>query len=683
MKRLVSGITIMALLVMTVATGTAVSFAGTSESEGLQKAIATVKTAVDIPADLSEFSYYTDENAADGGGWNLNWTSKDQDQSISASLKGTDTITSYYCYLKDFNGESGLAKITKDQAQKVANETLWKMLPKYAQNMKLEENNTVNMYDNDYSFLYKMYMNDVPCDFITVSIDVNKYVGKLSRFSYNCDPSDFSITGYPAKDKILDQKAGGDAYIKELGPVLKYFSNYDYTKKKLTVYPAYEIGQPYRAIDAQTGKAVTLYQQYRLYATKDAAAGGGLVRAESASNIQYTEQEMNEIEKTSGLLSKTEADQKAKDLVSTLRGETLNGATLSKDNGPDQNYIWDLGYKDGYVTLDAKTGVLLNFYSYSEYSTSKKDIGLTAAKKIADDYLQKVSGDKVDQVALSNANDNTDSADYTYRFVYTRQVNGVPFDNNAISIYVDKQSGTIFNYTRTWYESAQFPSVKGAITKEAAFDAADKFGTFGLSYRKISADKVALVYQFLKADNYRLDAFTGKQLSWTGTAYEDPNQEYTDIAGTWAEKIILDLKSNGYYLAGNQFAPKAKTTQIEFFRYLYSPEQTYYNSDEDFYNMLVSQKIIKKEEINASAAITRQDAAKFIVRYLGYDKLASKPTIFKNMYKDKIDNNYLGYVASAYGLGIMKGDAKGHFNGTNTLSHAEAAVVIYNTLNVK
>lgn len=683
MKRLVSGITIMALLVMTVATGTTVSFAGTSESEGLQKAIATVKTAVDIPTELSEFSYYTDENAVNGGGWNLNWTSKDQDQSISASLKGTDTITSYYCYLKDFNGESGLAKITKDQAQKVAGESLWKLLPKYAQNMKLEENNNVNMYDNDYSFLYKMYTNDVPCDFITVSIDVNKYVGKLSRFSYNCDPSDFSITGYPAKDKIIDQQSGRDAYIKELGPVLKYFSNYDYTKKKLTVYPAYEIGQPYRAIDAQTGKAVTLYQQYRLYETKDAAAAGGLIKSESLSNVQYTEQEMKEIEKTAGLLSKTEADQKAKELVSTLRGATLNGATLSKDNGPDENYVWDLAYKDGYVTLDAKTGVLLTFYSYSEYSTSKRDIGLTAAKKIADDYLQKVSGDKLDQVALSNVNDNTDSSDYTYRFVYTRQVNGVPFDNNAISIYVDKQSGTIFNYTRTWYESAQFPSVKGAITKEAAFDAADKFGTFGLSYRKTAVDKVALVYQFLKADNYRLDAFTGKQLSWTGTAYEDPNQEYTDIAGTWAEKIILDLKSNGYYLAGNQFAPKAKTTQIEFFRYLYSPEQTYYNSDEDFYNMLVSQKIIKKEEINASAAMTRQDAAKFTVRYLGYDKLASKPAIFKNMYKDKIDNNYLGYVASAYGLGIMKGDAKGHFNGSSTLSHAEAAVVIYNTLNAR
>ncbi|MBN7774381.1 YcdB/YcdC domain-containing protein [Clostridium aminobutyricum] len=683
MKRLVSGITAIALLVMTAAASTSVSFAGTSESEDLQKAIATVKTVVSIPTELSEFSYYKDDNVENRGGWNLNWSAPEGDGYISASVEGTDTITSYYCYLKNFNGD-GLAKVTETQAQKVADDTLKKMLPKYAHSMKLEENTAArSAYDSDYSFLYKMYINDIPCDFITVSIGVNKYVGQLSHFRYNCNASDFAITGYPSTDKIFAEDAAKAAYLKELGPELKYFSNYDYSKKTLKVYPAYETNDSNRAIDAQTGKVIDLYAEYQLYNTRDAATMGSFdYKSASENAIEYTEQELNEIQKTAGLLSKTEADNRAKEWIPSLRGETISSSSLAKNNGPDQSYIWNLSYKDGYVTLDAKSGVLLNFYNYSDYSTPTKDIGLKSAKSIADDYLKKVCSDKLDQVTWSNEN-SMGVTDYNYTFIYTRQINDIPFDSNAIYVSVNKQNGKILSYSRTWYESATFPDLNGVLTKEAAFDATDKYGDFGLSYRKTAVDKVALVYKFLKSDTYKIDAFTGKQLSWDGTVYEQKNLDYTDIAGTWAEHIILELKNNGYYLEGSQFAPKAKTTQIDFFRYLYSPEQAYYNSDEDFYKMLVSQKIIKKEEINAAAAITRQDAAKFIIRYLGYDKLASKSDIFKNMYKDKIDSNYLGYASSVYGLGIMKGDAKGYFNGGNTLTHAEAAVVIYNTLNAR
>ena len=99
--------------------------------------------------------------------------------------------------------------------------------------------------------------------------------------------------------------------------------------------------------------------------------------------------------------------------------------------------------------------------------------------------------------------------------------------------------------------------------------------------------------------------------------------------------------------------------------------------------MLVNGDIITKEEINANAKVTRQEAAKYIARYLGVDKLAKESSVFKNMYTDKVDKAYLGYASAVYALGIMKGDSKGRFNGSNTLSHSETAVVIYNILNKK
>jgi hypothetical protein len=682
MKKLLSGIIVIALMVTTIAASTSITFAGTSESEDLQKAIATVKRAVTIPEALSEFSYFKDEDIENENLWGLNWSSPEDKGYISAYLEGTDTITSYYCNLDTFYSE-GLAKITKEQAEKVADSALKKMLPKYAQNMKLEKSENLNGYDSDYYFSYKMYINGVPCDFITVSIGVNKYAGELSHYNYSCSTSDFAITSYPSKDKAITEESAKSAYIKELGPELKYLSNYDYAKKTLKMFTAYQTNYNNRAIDAETGKVIDLYSEYRYGFGSGAtdATSKAIAEEDSENIIDYTEKELSEIEKTAGLIDKTKAEKLAKELVSAISGKKLSSASLSVNYGPDEKYVWHLSFDEGFVALDAKSGILLNFYSYKNYDSSSKDIGLEKAKSIADNYLKKACEDKLEQVIWSNE-DAMGEPTYDYGFVYTRQVNGISFDENSIYISVNRINGDINSYSRTWYDSVEFPDLEGVVGQEAAFNAVDEHGNFGLVYKKCAEDKVALVYDFINDENYIIDAYSGARLSWEGQPYK-VNSEYTDIKGHWAESVILELKDNGYYLEGENFAPKAKTTQIEFFRYLYSPQQEWYSDDEEFYDMLVSSKIIKKEEVNATANITRQDAAKFIIRYLGYEKLANKSSVFKNMFKDKIDNTYLGYASSVYGLGIMKGDSKGKFNGTNTLSHAEAAVVIYNTLSVE
>ena len=680
MKKLLCMVMICTLLISTAfASGSVAAFAGTADSAQLTSAITAVKKVVDIPESLSEFSYYYDEDADEGSSIQLNWSDTEHTANASATVTNEGLITSFYCFSADFQS-SGLAKVNKTQAQKAAEEYLKKFLPDTTGEFKLEDS-AGNDYGSDYSFMYRMYVNDIPCDFISVRMEINKYTGKLSSYSLNADKKDLAVQSYPSKDKAIDRSEAEKIYLKELGPELKYFSYYDYSKKKLKVFTAYETDGTNRAIDANTGNVIKLYKDYQLYRyanqaeTKDKAAGS------AADEIKFTEEELKEIQRTQNLLDKGQADKAARDMIPSIGSQKLQSAMLRQDWGPNREYLWYLNYEKDFATLDAKTGVLLNFSSSSD-SSSKNDIGLERAKTIAAGYMDKVCSDKKDQLVWTNE-DTMDSKYGDYTFIYTRQVNGISFDQNTVSVSVDKAAGKILSYSRAWYDSAVFPALDKVIEQQKAFEAADQLGSFEFVYKKDLDGKIVLVYDFRKSGTYMIDAFKGVQLDYKGDVYKDDANlgDYTDIAGNWAEKMIKELKNNGYYLEGDTFAPKAATTQLEFFRYLYSPEQSYYTDDQDFYKMLIDRKMLTKEEVNAKAVVTRQEAAKYVSRYLGVDKLAKESSVFKNMYTDKVDSAYVGYASAAYAMGIMKGDAKGRFNGQNPLTHAETAAILFNTLN--
>lgn len=680
MKKLLSAIMVFTLIMSAVATTSAVTFAGTTDSTQLTNAIAAVKKVIEIPETLSEFDYYYDEGNDNGSMIQLNWSDTEHSSNVSATVSDKGIITSYYSYVPEFEAK-GLAKITKAQAEKTATDYLQKLMPSTKGSYKLEDN-LGNDYGQDYTFTYRLYINEIPCDFISASIGINKYAGKLSNYNCNSDLKDLSITEYASKEKAITKEEAKKIYLSELGPELKYFADYNYSKKALKLFAAFETDGSNRSIDASTGKIIKLYDNYVIYrnAKSKSAEKQDLATGNGATEIQYTEEELKEIERTQNLIDKNQADKIARNLMSSIGSQKLVSSTLRKDWGPNQEYMWYLNYEKDFVTLDAKSGTLIGF-NCSVDDNSKNDIGLEKAKAIAESFLGKVCADKKPQLVWTNESimDNKYS---DYNFVYTRQENGINFDDNSVYISVNKSNGTVISYSRTWYENVTFPKLDGAIEKQKAFDIAADLGNFGLIYKKDSDGKIALVYDFQKDGAYIIDAFKGVRLDYRGEAYNDSESvEYTDIAGNWAEKTIKELKNNGYYLEGDKFAPKAATKQIEFFKYLYSPEQNYYTNDEDFYKMLVGNKIITKEEINANANITRQEAAKYIARYLGVDKLAKESSVFKNMYTDKIDKSFLGYASAAYALGIMKGDSKGRFNGSNILTHSETAVVIYNILN--
>jgi hypothetical protein len=114
-------------------------------------------------------------------------------------------------------------------------------------------------------------------------------------------------------------------------------------------------------------------------------------------------------------------------------------------------------------------------------------------------------------------------------------------------------------------------------------------------------------------------------------------------------------------------------TQSNFFKYLYSAVKNNYNSDDEFYNMLIQNGILKTDEKSPSSFVSNADAAKFVIRYLGYEKIAVHSEIFNNPFKDTIGEEYKGYAAMCYSLNIIKG-TNGSFNEGHNISNAEAAV---------
>jgi len=169
--------------------------------------------------------------------------------------------------------------------------------------------------------------------------------------------------------------------------------------------------------------------------------------AKSTSNaagaeIKYTEEELKEIERAQNLMDKNEADKTAKNLISSIGSQTLKSVSLREDWGPNQDYVWQLNYEKHYVTLDAKTGNLISYYT-SQDNDSKRDIGLEKAKNTAEGFLDKVCADKKQQIVWTNEN-TIDSKYGNYDFTYTRQENGISFVDNSISVSVNKASGFLF-----------------------------------------------------------------------------------------------------------------------------------------------------------------------------------------------------------------------------------------------
>lgn len=700
MKKILS----MALAVcLLFSTASVSAFAASGSDKELEKAIQTVKRVVDIPKEYTEFDYSSSEVTRDGVKstvWSLNWSDPEDNGNISASVdttdinhmnaNGTGNLVNYGRY--QYNGDrEGLAKISRSEAEKTAQAFLNRAMPSetIASGMRQVKENENKSNSYSHMFDYMFYQQEVPASFLTAQIEVDKYTGEVT--SFQGFPAGNKLPSFPSQDGVIGDDAAKASYLEKAGVTLAYHSEFDYKTKKLTVFPAYQVADRSRdtlGVDAKTGELKRFSLSTHVVYMD---SGAGMARAsnkEASDEAMLTPEEKAAVDGVSGLITQDRAaDVIRKAAPGLSSGSKYESISLNKNAIDQDRYIWNVSFEGAYGSVDAKTGELLSFYVYGDDSQKGKITEEPAlktaeafAKQIAPDTFAKCKLEKQIKAVDESAKDGAES--YSFRFL--RQENGIDFVDNGITIMVNANN-QVNQYDKTWYESAVFPTVENTISADQAFDKLNGVGQFGLAYERTAVDdaEAALVYEFQNSlRTVLIDPISGERLGEDGKAYRDSNlPDYTDIKGHWSENVVNKLLENGYYIEGTEFKPNQSITQYGFLKYLYSPGYATVDQ-ENFYRMLERNGILKSGEKNPDQQLARQDAAKYLIRYMGLEKAAAHPEIFNVVFKDAVAQEYRGYAALCQGLGIMKGDKNNQFNGSKVMTNAEAASAIYQMLQV-
>ena len=686
----------------------AASFAAEDDSAGLEEAIKAVRSIIEVPEERSEFSYYLNSSVDGYKVWMLEWTDNESGYT-NVAVDSEGTISEYGSY--DWSRENqGLGSVSLSEGLKIAESFMETVLPEGLRGEYRLESQYSGFGSLEYSF--RFYANDIPINFVNASVSIDKFTGEVRNYSLDAGKEERKlaeelIAGEKGKPVLSFEEAKA-AFLEQVGIDLAYHTSYDYEEntRSREVFAGYSLNSKGLYVDAATGDIVSRYYAYRFggagstakneaasFVTEDAAA------AEEDGGYRLSPEEQAKVDKLEGALSQSEA---AAEIVRQVPGiskdDLVRSSSIRQDYFDKEKYTISVRFDNATASIDAFTGDLWNFNIFNYESSNTGGINKDKAKAAAEKYIKGLAGDKFSEVEYNdgskdgpilfrseNAKEDPTYQPYAYYISYDRIVNGIRYDENGFHATVNRKDGEIVSYSKEWFDDVEFPDVSKAAGASKAFDTFNKEGSFKLMYQITAEDKATLVYGWdgVKGAYVSLDG--SELLNYAGKPYTEAAEQlaaYDDVEGRWYEDVANKLLDNGYFITEGEksFNGNAKISQLDFLHFLYTRERGYYSSDDEFYKYVV-RDIVKEEERNPSAELTRADAAKFIVRYLGLEKAGALSGIFaKDLYTDKVPEGYEGYAALAKGLGIMQGDTLGAFNGANTITRAEAAVVIYNAL---
>ncbi len=424
----------------------------------------------------------------------------------------------------------------------------------------------------------------------------------------------------------------------------------------------------------------------------------GVAGANSAA-FNFTPQELTEIHKIAGFKTQDEAAAAVRKWVPEANALALQSAALTADYqlGTD---TWDLTFKaagnrpdDLYARVNALTGELVSF-SYNHVSAAGQNSRLSrsAAQQMAEDFLRGVQPVRFPKVKLEPGSaSGSPLVGVNYppieRFNYRRMVNGIPFPDNYLAVDVDMHDRRIVNYELNW-SNPDFPVPQSVLSLQQADDAFLKQQTLTLIYaRDVSTGNINLVYQPQTQhgipETDLLDASTGTAIDYNGRPVTTltVSESFTDIAGVPEAKEIALLGQAGIFTEyGDAFHPQEPVTAASLLRAMLeikngrgSSEQA---SDQDVLKQAGDCGWLK-EDLQPDSKITREELARIVVRMLGLERAAETPGIYRIPFTDagSIAPDGTGYVALAWGMGIMKEDGS-MFHPEQPVTRAGAAAVL-------
>lgn len=668
-----------------------------SEDTEMKRLLTLVKSRVTVPEELSEFSFSKEGKGA-AIYYSFHWGTKDgvyPAKTLDISASGESIISyNYYSSDRKYSGEPSFGTLTKAQLTEKAASFIKMLNPNFGDAFKLDNfNATLRGRNASFSIVRTEQGRDAFLN--SGSITLNKDTGELESFEMTWwDKASFNdISNAVSLDDMKKFYKAGTT------PELVYTVNYNEDKKAYVPALVYVISSDkyydlltgsesaYAAdLKANNDKNNVIFENYGYCVETECADDAAPMAAGKGDNgVTFTPEELKAMEEENGLISKKKAEEivRADKLLPVANAPegvtmTLRNARLIKNDERSlrSGYTWVLSFNGKYsdkkeisvfVNLDAKTGEILSVSSWNDNFKAVTDVN--AAASAADAALKHFMGNKAAEYKLYETNEYGDNNKYI-TYTYARYVNGVRVNTDNITIGVDGNGVIEFSSN---YHDVKFPSAE-AVGTEKAFDglfAANEFESGFMGFRTM--DGIAHTYPvFYLTGTYYVNAKTGVQCRYDGSALDIKEAGYSDISDHWcktyAEKLLeyniyID-SDDGKLLPNNAISRKDLEELIS-----------------DVFGDVTPYRTAADSEAASKAPVTYRDAVKMYVEYAGGDDFAQYKGIYKSPFKDVSDSDAdVGYFALAYGAGFAVPNKDGGITPDSLVSRGMILYMLYNSL---
>jgi len=302
----------------------------------------------------------------------------------------------------------------------------------------------------------------------------------------------------------------------------------------------------------------------------------------------------------------------------------------------------------------------------------------------------------------------------TYNYSFIRLVDGVKYRDNSAHISINRETGEVSNMYFNWQDK-DFPANTDAISREKALEIFSDSIEAQLSYfipesyeiykareagQEVELPDPRLAYIIKnKNRNYLdriIDAKTGNLMDWSGRTYE-PQEDISQIPDHPAKRSVELLMAQGVIRQLKPFDSEIiKGEAIKFMslargmNYIEITENTKSSFEDielnsEYYPYIenaIRNGIIDKTggNFNADEKITKDEFVKLLVNLLGYSELAKHSEIFSKQGLENFSDDVVGSIAICTAFGILPAESLEEYDGSSTVTFAEAAQSLYNAL---
>ncbi|HKM39030.1 MAG TPA: PepSY domain-containing protein [bacterium] len=705
--------TICIVLAVLLLTGAGPILAAPGPKVSLEQAVKIAKGAFPVPETLSEFesNFSSYDNKPH---WDLSWRTP-AGSTVHGNLNvvvdaGSGDILYLYRYEDGSRPKAALPKYSRAEAEKLAREFAARIQPLYQETELVDSPADEQFWGGpltSYRFQFERVVNGYPYadDGINVEVDANSLEVTGYRFNWNRDLT------FPLPDKLINLEQAEEAFLQTGAPRLIYFRPSPEGNKERPIRLVYDLGPTAsHMVDAKTGEVKPRWDYWY-----DPVGMGGMAQKEEARDAAMPElspAEQAEVDEIADLLTQAEAIAKLKNVFEIPTKMKLERAHLTKSweytLQRQWSFSWNITDKDKggesiNASVDARSGDVLqyNYYCWSTGDEKKPKIKYKKEQlqKLAAEFLVKYQPERLEDCRLEEVEPPLiplaeQEPQRSSIFNWVRYVNDIPFPQQGFRLEVSAETGAITSYNMIWSHH-DFPTPNGVIAQadvEQKLLAGSPLVLEYLSAPQWERDyagkpeiETGLFYHIRPQNlpSQMIDAHSGAFLDGRGDPIPDRDQAlFTDLEDHPAAEAVALLAARNIVQGAPDglFHPAEEITQPAYLVMLlrttgYQPRGEVEAGP--WYRQYEEQArrrgiLTEEDNINPTAAISREQAAVWTVRALDQERVASIADIWDIPANDAAAIGYPGHVALYLGQNLDP-DRQDNFRPQATLTRAQAA----------